>query len=425
MKKLIAIGGVVFVLAACYSSVSYIGGEETAILDPRFGDPLILDRGIHFHLPFLSRVTRYPLAPEEVEAESKLETRDNLNFRAKYRLGQSFDPETLLAFHLRRGGRPLKEVRRQLTEEAVQKAATQLRADEILGVATRERWMAVLIPPCRSVGIRPVSITVNPVESKAMVNAALIYLQRNLPAAALDLVKMAIEIHPQDPMAHYGLGRVYEAQGKVREAEDEYVQALFLDPAAKEPMARLVGDLLKRKEFGRTQRLLAAALEKDRTSADHHNWMGITMQLQSRLDDARQSFQMAVELDPKNSEYQANQGALFLARGEYKSAEASLKEAIRLNPGYGLALYNLGVSIAEQGRDQEAIPFFEQAEKSGPATPGLLNALARAYREVGDLPRASAALRRSLTINPDQPEIQKLLRQLGGPSPAASAKKGR
>ena len=139
MKRIVAIAAAVIALAALFSSVSFVGGDELGVLDPRFGDPVVLTRGIHFHLPFLSRVTHYPLAPVKVEAESKLETRDNLNFKAHYRLEQSFDPATILAFHARRGGRPLAEVRRQVTEDAVQKAATQLRADEILGAATHER----------------------------------------------------------------------------------------------------------------------------------------------------------------------------------------------------------------------------------------------------------------------------------------------
>jgi tetratricopeptide (TPR) repeat protein len=422
MKKLILPAVALLVLGAIFTSVSYVGGSETAVLDPRFGDPIVLDRGIHFHAPFLSRVTHYPLKPEKIEVESKLETRDNLNFTARYELEQTFDPETLLVFHARRGGRPLPEVRKEATEQAVQKAAVLLRADEILGAATRERWMAVLIPPCREAGIKPIGIVVRPVETKALVNAALIYQERNLPAAALSLVRMGIERYPQDSFAHYGLGRIYEAQGNGAEAENEYLQALLLDPAAKEPMARLVGELLRKKEFARTQRLLSAALEKNRASAPHYNWMGIAMQLQARYDDAQKAFQKAVELDPKEAEYHANQGALFLARGDPKSAEASLKEAIRLNPNYSLALYNLGVAVAEQGREREAIPFFEQAEKSGPATVGLLNALAHAYQVVGDLPRATATLKRSLALKPQQPEQQKMLQKLAGSRSSSTSK---
>ncbi|HEV8376082.1 MAG TPA: SPFH domain-containing protein, partial [Candidatus Polarisedimenticolia bacterium] len=182
MKKVIVVAVALLALGAMFSSVSYVGGGEAAVLDPRFGDPMVLARGIHFHAPFLSRVTHYPLKPEKIEVESKLETRDNLNFKARYQLEQSFDPDTVLLFHARRGGRPLLEVRKEATVQAVQKAAVLLRADEILGAATPERWMAVLIPPCREAGIRPLGIAVSPVEAKALVNAALIYQERNLPA---------------------------------------------------------------------------------------------------------------------------------------------------------------------------------------------------------------------------------------------------
>jgi tetratricopeptide (TPR) repeat protein len=423
MKKLILAAIALLALGALVSSVSYVGGSEAAVLDPRFGDPVVLSRGIHFHVPFLSRVTHYPLKPEKVAAESKLETRDNLNFKARYELEQTFDPETLLVFHARRGGRPLLEVRKEATQQAVQKAAALLRADEILGAATPERWMAVLIPPCREAGIRPTGIVVSPVEAKALVNAALISQERNLPAAALSLVKMGVQRYPQDSFAHYGLGRIYEAQGNGTEADNEYQQALLLDPAAKEPMARLVGELLRRKEFARAQRLLSAALEKNRSSAPHYNWMGIAMQLQARYDEAEKAFQKAVELDPKEAEYHANRGALFLAREDPKSAEASLKEAIRLNPNYSLALYNLGVAVAEQGREREAIPFFEQAEKAGPTTVGLLNALAHAYQQVGDLPRAAETLKRSLALKPQQPEQQRLLQKLARSRSASTPSK--
>src|SRR4030095_7114364 len=121
MKRIVAIATAVLILAALFSSVSFVGGDEVGVLDPRFGNPVVLSRGIHFHFPCLSRITHYPLTPVKVEAESKLETRDNLNFKAHYRLEQSFDPETILAFHARRGGRPLVEVRKQITEAAVQK----------------------------------------------------------------------------------------------------------------------------------------------------------------------------------------------------------------------------------------------------------------------------------------------------------------
>jgi len=54
---------------------------------------------------------------------------------------------------------------------------------------------------------------------------------------------------------------------------------------------------------------------------------------------------------------------------------------------------------------------------------GLLNALANAYRETGQTPKAIAALRRSLRLQPDQKEEQKLLRQLQSGRPSTPPRK--
>jgi len=54
---------------------------------------------------------------------------------------------------------------------------------------------------------------------------------------------------------------------------------------------------------------------------------------------------------------------------------------------------------------------------------GLLNALARAYQQVGDLPHAAAALKRSLALKPEQPEQQKLLQKLAGSRSSSTSSK--
>jgi len=423
MKRTVLAGLAVVILLAVYSSVSYIGRGQAAVLDPRFGDPVILRAGLGIHAPFLSRVTQYPLDPRKVEGLVKVEARDNMNFRIRYTLQASLDPERLLAFHARRAGRPLAPVLQQLSDETVQKAATSLRADEILGTAARDRWMGALHQPAGERGLKAVEIEVAPVESRSLVNAALIYQERNLPNAALELLSLGAERFPQDSLVHFGLGRLYEHQGKQKEAEDEYTQALLLDPAATEPMGRLIGALLKRREFDRAQRLVEAALAKDSASAPHYNWLGIVLQLQAKYADAEKALRKAVELDPKNAEYRAGLGALLLSKGDPAGAQEPLREAIRIKPNLTLALYNLGVALALEGKSAEAIPFFEQAERAGPPSVGLLNALANAYRETGQAPKAIAALKRSLRLKPDQKEQEKLLRELqSGRSSAAPRK---
>jgi tetratricopeptide (TPR) repeat protein len=422
MRRIATVAVAAVLLLAAVSSVSHVGSSETAVLDPRFGQPAVLPSGFHFHAPFLSRVAHYPLDPRKVEGQVKVDTRDNLNFHVHYVLQLSLDPETILAFHARRAGRPLDPVFRQLSDETVQKAASFLRADEILGTAPPERWLGALFPPSKERGLKVSAIQVTPVEPRVLANTALIYQERNLPKAALALAQMGVDRYPKDPQVHFGLGRVYESQGRQKEAEDEYLQALLLDPAARAPMGRLIASLIRRKEFDQARHLLDAALEKNPSSAPHYNWLGVVLQLQAQYDEAEKAFQKAIAIDSKNADYRAGLGALYLAKGNSPSAQESLKEALRIKPNFPLALYNMGIALAMQGKSSEAIPFFEQAGRAGPPTVGLLNALAKAYQETGQTPKAIQALQRSLALQPSQPDQQKMLRRLQSGRPPAAGK---
>ncbi len=95
-----------------------------------------------------------------------------------------------------------------------------------------------------------------------------------------------------------------------------------------------------------------------------------------------------------------------------EEARTALQEALRLRPNYSLALFNLGVSFAIEGRLDEAIEQFHNAERVGPSTHPLLNALAQAYEEKGLLNRSADYLRRSLALHADQPDRRAALSRI-------------
>jgi len=96
----------------------------------------------------------------------------------------------------------------------------------------------------------------------------------------------------------------------------------------------------------------------------------------------------------------------------YDDARAAYEEALKLKPDHALALYNLGVVAAMQNRIDEAIGFFERAAAAAPPSVALLNSMAQAYEQKGDMPRAAEALRRSLKDRPDQPDRVAALRRI-------------
>ena len=60
----------------------------------------------------------------------------------------------------------------------------------------------------------------------------------------------------------------------------------------------------------------------------------------------------------------------------------------------------------------KALEYLRRAETTGSPNPAILNALALAYEEKGEAARAVDYLRRSLELQPDQPERRATLQRL-------------
>ncbi len=71
-----------------------------------------------------------------------------------------------------------------------------------------------------------------------------------------------------------------------------------------------------------------------------------------------------------------------------------------------------GRALMGMGKYQEAIESLSEGNKIYDSDTGLLNALGLCFFRTGDKERASAALAASLRLNPNQPEVSKLIEEI-------------
>lgn len=154
---------------------------------------------------------------------------------------------------------------------------------------------------------------------------------------------------------------------------------LFLGCAAKsESISRNQSEALTKEasveydiayEFFRTGemvRALTAALKSNELSpknADARNLLGLIYFRKGDVDLAKEAFLTAIKINPDLTEAYTNLGSLYYFNKDYKQAEATLLKALEnplyLNPE---RIYNnLGLTLAAQKRNKEAIEAFEQA----------------------------------------------------------------
>lgn len=245
-------------------------------------------------------------------------------------------------------------------------------------------------------------------------------------------LKLLIASHEKDARVFDLIGRNQFMLGEFKKASESYQQALAADPSNSE-----------------YNHWLGKAFGKRAETASPFTAPGLASK-------ARQHFEKAVALDPKNKEavndlfeyYLEAPGflgggldkaagvaesiaALDRAEGlwaesriaerrrDYRKAEEQLRRAMQAAPQQVGRIVDLAKFLSKQGRIEESEQTFQAAERIAPNSPRLLYTRAETYIKAGrNIETARELLKRYLAakLSPDDPsrqDAEKLLRQAG------------
>jgi tetratricopeptide (TPR) repeat protein len=242
--------------------------------------------------------------------------------------------------------------------------------------------------------------------------------------------------------------------------------ALGVRPLSADTYNLIGRDYFMMGEFKKAAEAFQHAVTLEPNSSSHIHWLGRTygrraetaspLLAPANASKARQCFERAVELDPRNrealndlfdyylqapgflgggfekaaaiaqrigdldpAEYHFAQAQLADKRKQFDTAEQQLRRAMALAPRQVGRVLDLAKYLAKEGRYQESDATFQQAEKLAPNSPKVMFAKARTYvQEKRNLEQAKSLLKRYLesTLTPEDPpreEAEKLLRQAG------------
>lgn len=336
-------------------------------------------------------------------------------------------------------------LRREKGEVLLSAVLTDLRS---MG-KTRE-WKATYAPsevryvPVALAGVVTGAFRLPPAETAAVAAAArqdyltgLAYLRRNSDIdRALPLLERAVAADPNSALTYAGLAEgqwwkykiSFDAAWRDR-SEESLRQAERRNPDLAE--VHRVGGLLKA-ESGWYEQATAQyqrAIELDPGNGDGYRRLGMALQANNQLDQALSAYLRAIELDPRHYRNHQALGAFYSERGDYEESVKQFRRAVELEayepaPHFALgsayvslgrfveaedqlrraielgetptALNSLGVVLSYQGRNQEAIPYFERALSRWPEKYLWWMNLASSYRRLNFLTDAERAYRRGL-----------------------------
>ena len=239
---------------------------------------------------------------------------------------------------------------------------------------------------------------------------------------------------PQKDAAVYELlGRNYYMIGEFKKATDSLERAESAEPRNSEYALWLARAYGRRAETSnpfsavghasKARQYFEKAVELDPRNLEALNdlleyYLEAPGILGGGLEKAKAIAARIAQVDPAEGHFA--QATLAEKRKELDSAEEQLRHAIELAPHQVGRFIDLARLLAKQGRYQESDQSFARAEQLAPDSPKLMYAKADVYIKSGrNLEVAKDLLKRylSATITPDDPpksDARKLLRQIQG-----------
>ena len=183
---------------------------------------------------------------------------------------------------------------------------------------------------------------------------------------------------------------------------------------------------LKNGNFSQAKFNLDKALEFAPRSADANFAMAYYYQSVNELEQAENSYQFAMELEPKNPNIANNYGAFLCQNGKYQKAKKFFLKAVNTSSYISSAetYENLALCSRSQGYPEDAIQYLRNAVNHQPGRANSLFLLARSLVEVQQWQEARVILRRYEKIAQLSPQSLLMAMKIESGTGNESAAKG-
>ena len=291
--------------------------------------------------------------------------------------------------------------------------------------------------------------------SDAYRGLALAYLSQGKVDEAVATLKRAVEKMPKDAAAHVALGEAYLAQGNTEGAVEQLKERMALEPTTeakldlarayvKSRMAKLAEPLYKAVlteepanrdakmgltdlytamgKYAEAELMLKEAMAADGNDAQALMRFGLMKSRMQRPNEALEPLEKAVQLNPSLTEARAELSFL-LFRADPTNADrciGTMDEILRDEPRHALALNYKGVCLYSKGDKPRATAAFKSSILIDPAFATAHFSLAQLYENDGNKDEAKKEYEAAAKL--DMGEAKEALKRIGGPAPAAKEK---
>jgi tetratricopeptide (TPR) repeat protein len=251
---------------------------------------------------------------------------------------------------------------------------------------------------------------------------------------AIDAYKNAIELQPDSGETYRNLAFVYLTTGKTEESVEPLTKLVEIEQAEEgyqylgEVYYTLGVNLMNDFKFNKNPQdsikamdyysKSIASLEEGLKKYPENSEMQVARTSAyigaGRIAEAITASKILVDNEPNNKIYRYNYGVLLLNSEKYAEAETQLLEALKIDPEYENAIYNLGVTYVkwgtamnkeaeQQGKISEdykkkyeaALPYLEKVVEKDPTNVAIWELLGKVYSVLGMTEDANNAFKKA------------------------------
>ena len=178
-------------------------------------------------------------------------------------------------------------------------------------------------------------------------------------------------------------GELQRARGNDAAARELYRQSLEIHPNSDETLANLGLCYLDEGDFVRARKLFERSLAVAPSNHETRTARGLLEFLEGNVEAAERDFQVALSLAPGAPDPLFNLALIEKSRGNEPRAETYYRRALASAPNHVGALNNLAELCLEKGDASEAVGLLERWRALDGEDPYVHLSLGRAYRDAG------------------------------------------
>ena len=180
------------------------------------------------------------------------------------------------------------------------------------------------------------------------------------------LYQHAIDVVPENYLAHFNLAAVLESQGRTSDALAQLREAVSIRPTSASARAELGQMLAQMGHADEALEQLQTAVNMRPNDPVAQFRLGSVLGTLGRPNDAAAHFLQVVRLQPENAEAHYNLGLALAEQDKLQDAAREFSETIKLRPQDAEAHFNLGVALARLNQIDQAIAQFSEALRLKP-----------------------------------------------------------